>query len=232
MTLQQFIESISRVFPDKGQTEIVIDLNTVLRDFCERSKVLRDVLNMTSTEIVLDSTAGTQAEFTIDWNTVADGSGYVSFNFPTYSDNDFEIVALLNLRTYDDSNVQLSDMCAWNVIGNEVRIYNNVDTSTAAFPSTVTSMKFDIIRYDYALTPSTSLATVPAIPVEFHRAVEAKVMSMYYRRLPIISAPNAYGPMLAMAKSMENEYEEAVVKAKRLFNVNRNFGSYAMTNSI
>lgn len=226
MTLQQYVESISRVFPDKGQTEIAIDVNACLRDFCERSKILKDALNMDATTIVLDSTKNNVTPVHLHYNAEVAGSGYVSFNFPVYSTDGVEIVALWELHTYDSSGIELSDMCSWNIAGNEVRIYNNVDRTTSAFPSTVVTMKFDILKYN---APLVELGDVPTIPTEFHRAIEAKVMAGYYRRLPIVTAPNAYGPMLAMAKSMENEYEEALIKAKRLFNVNRNLGSIAGT---
>lgn len=226
MTLQQYVESISRVFSDKGQTEIAIDVNAVLRDFCERSKILKDTLNMTADTIILDSTKSSVTPIHLHWNAVVDGGGYVSFNFPVYGTDGLEIAALWELHTYDSSGIELSDMCSWNMANDEVRIYNNVDRTTSAFPSTVTTMKFDIIKYN---VPLTALGDSPSIPAEFHRAVEAKVLAGYYRRLPMPSAPNAYGAMLAMAKSMENEYEDALVKAKRLFNVNRNLGSIAGT---
>lgn len=225
MTLQQYIESITRVFQDKNQTEIAIDLNAVLRDFCERSKILRDALNMTPTTITLDSTKGDVTPITLSYNAIVDGSGYISFDFLSYADDGVEIAVLLNLHTYDSNGIELSDMCSWAVVNNEVRIYSNID-HTAGFPTTVDSMKMDILKY---ATPLVELGDVPEIPVEFHRALEAKVMAGYYRRMPILAVPQAYGPMLSMAKSLENEYEEGIVKAKRVFNVGKNLGSIVST---
>lgn len=223
MTLQQYVESISRLFPDKGQTEIITDVNAVMRDFSARTMLLPGLIDMEASTLVnnyaLITLAYNGTTLTIPTNPSVPSSGYISFNIPD------EVVAVKNIHTYLASEQEVYGRCAFEIIDNEIRVYNLADPTSVTLPTGVVTVKFECVLY---AVPLAALGDVPDFDEEFHRAIEAKVCELYYRRVPIApSAQPTYINTVAMAKSMLEEYERAVVKAKRMFYINHNIGTAA-----
>ena len=80
MTLQQYIESISRIFPDKGQTEITLDVNNALMDFAERSKCITGKWTFANNDSTITGKNEVDADLAI--TQPVEESGYFAVTIP------------------------------------------------------------------------------------------------------------------------------------------------------
>lgn len=225
MTLQQYVESISRLFPDKGQTEIITDVNSALREFIDRTKILRGTIVVTSDptaiggiDAVLNSiplAAGTAITVTQleTFETLA-SSGYVALEMPE------TVCAIKGISAVSAAGIDFSPRVAYDVYDREIRIYNKYSNANT-LPTDVVTVELEVLVYDNVLV---ELSDIPKIPVEFHRALEAAVMEKYYRRSPI-SSGNDFAINVAIAKSMKDEWDVSVARAKQMYYINQSVGA-------
>lgn len=223
MTLQQYIESISRLFPDKGQTEIALDVNNTVRDFCEKTRILNSgVWNFTVTSGTVTGTDETRP--TPDALTIVqpvDQNNYFSVALPS------NVISFGEIRPYDSDSSLIQTDLSYNVFDNELRVYGAVPsdgvTESGAFAN-VASIELEVAVYPATLT---DLDDVPEIPVDYHRGIESAVLALYYRRSPILSQGGQggqYAVNINLAREFELEYERYVVRGKKYHFTNHQMG--------
>ena len=215
MTLQQYIESISRIFPDKGQTEIALDINNALTDFAERSKCITGKWTFANNDSTITGKNEVDADLTI--TQPVEESGYFAVTIPA------NIVAFSDIRVFGADGAQIASDVFYETVENQLRVYNVTGTNASVY-TTVASLELDVVLYPDALS---ALGDIPAIPDAYHRALESFVLAQYYRRYPIIamgSQGGQYAANINIARELEREYDSYVIRAKKRYFLNHQMG--------
>lgn len=215
MTLQQYIETVSRLFPEKGATEITIDINNALRDFAEKTKINVGKWTFTIASDVVSGTNEAAAALTIV-QMVSD-SGYFSVALPT------NVIAFSDIKVYGTDGAQMASEVFYDVNETEIRVYNAVGTGSAVYAS-VATIELSVSTYPTALS---ALSSTPSIPDQYHRALESKVLATYYRRSPMMatgSQGGQYAVNINMSREFEAEYQSYVISGKKHYFLNNSMG--------
>lgn len=222
MTLQQYVESISRQFPDKGQTEIAVDLNNGLKDFCEKTKILHGMWVFTVTSGVVSGTDETRP--TADALTIVQpvaSNGYFAVALPT------NIVSFGTIRVYDTSGANIQSDVSYDITEEHLRVFGAIPTvgvSENASYASIKTIELSVSRYPLTVS---ALGDIPEIPVEYHRGIESYILALYYRRNPVIatsSQGSQYAVNINMARELEQEYQSYVVRGKKQYFLNHQMG--------
>lgn len=207
MTLQQYIESISRVFPAKGQVEITLDINNALREFAEKSKVAVGMYTFNfSTGGVVTGTDEAGAVLTI--TQPVENSGFFSLAIAS------NIIAYGDIKVYGTDSQQMASEVFYETNETTLRVYNGVSINASIYAS-IEKIELSVIIYPATLS---ALSSIPTIPIQYHRALESHVLALYYRRQPMIAQGQQggqYAVNINMARALEDEFNLTVVQAKR-----------------
>ena len=221
MTLQQYIESISRVFPSKGQTEITLDINNGLKDFAEKTKIKTGMWTFTISSGVVTGTNEASAALTIIQP--VESSKFFSVAIPS------NMISFSDIKVYGTDSAQMNSEVFYEVTETHLRVYNAVQVSSegvfdATSFSTPERIELSVSVYPTALS---ALGDVPDIPAAYHRALESYVFSLYYRRQPMIAQGQQggqYAVNINMAREFDAEYQSYVIRGKKHYFLNYQMG--------
>ena len=150
MTLQQIVENILEVFPQKTETQVQLDVNSALRRFVEKTKCyIKD------------------ADLTLN--------GTLILSYPT------DMLVPISVQAFDalSAGNKLDDLLEWQINRSKIEFLDLDDVTSLTMPSDVLRLSIRYAAYAPALTTD---AGVPAIPAEFHEALECAVLAKYSQK--------------------------------------------------
>jgi hypothetical protein len=218
MTIQMMLEMVVSAYPQCGQTEITTILKGVVDDFCKRSRLLRQSVNVSSL-------------FTTQLADLGDDGIAVSGFEPGFTVNVFEVMSLWdlnNLAFHEINSVQydkvllpkypeLAQRVWWIQRASQSSIgivrdrlvvaqYNNTGLSGKSPLTTAVDIRLSGIC---SVTPSfawTTLSSTLPIPEEFHLGIVSGIL----RHFALVKDKD-----VRMAQMYAMDYERAVVNAMK-----------------
>ena len=162
MTTLEMYESVQQLFPDLGQTQIILEIDRAQKKFCRKTKVLKEI--------------GTLATLTSK----------------AYWDIPAGLVELYEVELYDSSYAPLHKVdedIDWYVdgdtaagkIGGQLRFYSTSGTEISTIPTSIT-----YILTRYAKLPTTLATVATALDVtddDLTEGIFASVLESFYARI-------------------------------------------------